>query len=315
MFSIKNGILKLSAVLLLVGLGFQYWPVVLRIQGAAPEEEIFIRMPFKDKKRLEYFFRDTCCLNAWAYTLLGSKPVSIHQYRKPSSLIQYFLFQADLKDIFLECCWPPNFRKICYFLNPEQVKIKWGWETLNKYFSRLHSSQFALCTYYGDEIVVLTVIDKVKLIRIVEEHQKDFRDVLTAQAIEPQELLDNKKLWYFIKSLNHDGLIGTVLGYGRDNAWLYRQYAGVDPNVRPLIPMWSDEEDRQLEAVNQKLLSFQPWDFSDLFYPTFMCDPESEETSELRKIYREEREKIIDYYAGKDIVEATLSLLNGHSER
>jgi hypothetical protein len=40
----------------------------------------------------------------------------------------------------------------------------------------------------------------------------------------------------------------------------------------------------------------------------FTCDPESEETKQLKSTYRKEREKIIQYFDGKDLVEAALSL-------
>ncbi len=40
-----------------------------------------------------------------------------------------------------------------------------------------------------------------------------------------------------------------------------------------------------------------------------MADPDSSETQALKKEFLEVRQKILDYYKGKDFFEATLSLL------
>lgn len=302
----------LLGALIFVWGGVQYWPVTVYISGSVPEEDITIRMPLKDKNRLDYFFRDVCFLNAWAYTLMGSKPMSIHQYTKPWAAARYLITHPEIKDILLECFWPPNFHEICYFLNPEQLRIKLGWDTLNKYIKKIPSSRFALCTYCskGKETVCLALIDKIKLVKTVERHLEDFQVVMQGQEIHLEDLLDDKKLYRFIKNLSHDGLIGTVLGFGRQNAWLFHKYHGMDPQVRPMVSMWFEEQDEQLQQLNQKIISFQPWDLNDLFYPPFACDPQSEETKQLKQTYHEEREKIVKYYEGKDVVEASLSLFN-----
>jgi hypothetical protein len=197
-------------------------------------------------------------------------------------------------------------------LNPEQFKIKSGWETLRKYIHYFPNSRFVSYEegpYNG--AVVLVIIDKIKLAEMVKRYVGDFQNVLQSQEIEPAALLIDEKVRLFVKNLDNDGLIGTVLGYGRDNAWLYNKYREMDLPEWPLVAPWSkDEEEALLEQLNKKDLSFQPWDLSDLFYPPFACDPNSEETKQLMQTYREEREKIIKYYEGKDVVEATLSLFN-----
>lgn len=264
-------------------------------------------MPSKDKKRLEWFFRNACFFNAWAYTLVGSKPISTHQYTKP-----WVAFRKVLKyaiAVFPDYAWPPNFREICYFLNPEQLKIKVGWETLNKYMDYFPNSRFSLFTYRDhSEIVGLVLIDKMKLIRIVKQNLADFQEILQMEGITPEELSNNETLHLFLRSLNNDGLLGTLLGFGRDNARLYQKYRNMDLQKRPMVAMWPGENDAWLERMNEKNLSFQSWQVSDLFYPLFVCDPQSEETEQLKQTYREEREKIMKYYEGKGVVEATLSL-------
>lgn len=268
-------------------------------------------MPLKDKKRLEYFFRDVCFLHEWAYTLMGSKPMSIYDYVKPWAAIRRVILHSGIKDILHQTFCPPRFHLICYLFNPEQLKLKLGWETLNKYIQQFPDSRFVLFSYpnSGDR-VCLALLDKVKIINVVKRNLSDFREVLESLSIEPEELSKNEKLYSFIFNLNNDCLIGSVLGFGRDNACLFDKYNKMNLDQWPLTSPWPDEESVNLEKLNQKEITFQPWDLSDLFYPQFACDPDSEETKQLRQTYRQEREEIIKYYEGKDVVEATLSLLN-----
>lgn len=284
----------------------------LYILGCSPEENFSIPMTLKDKKRLEYFFRDVCFLNAWAYTLLGSKPMSIHQYTKPLKAIRNVVFHPELSEILLTCFWPPDIQEICYLFNPEQLKIKNGWDALNKYIRRIHSNRFALFSFDKDDIVVLVLVDKIKLMEIVDNHSDDFKEILETQKISPQELMIEDNLYLFLKSIHSEGLLGTLLGFGRDNAWLFQKYkeTNLSPLDRPMNGAWEDQEKGYLEKICKKTRSFYPWDVSDLFYPPFACNPNSEETKEIKKRYEEDREKIIQYYQGKDIVEATLNLFN-----
>jgi hypothetical protein len=46
-----------------------------------------------------------------------------------------------------------------------------------------------------------------------------------------------------------------------------------------------------------------------LMYPTFMADINTEETKQLKLEYLQTREKILDFYKGKNFLEATLELL------
>lgn len=313
--TIKKLILGISTLLLLTWVGMQYWPVTVRIRGSTPEKDFSIRMPLKDKKRLEYFFRDVCFLHVWAYTLMGSKPISIHQYRAPWPAFQSAFKNLDLKDTFFQCLWPPDIYKISYLLNPEQLKGRLGAETLNKYMHYFPNSRFVLYTGLADDtLMTLMLADKTKVIKTVKQHLDDFQPALKRHGLKPDDLIDKDKLYTFLKydpdARNPTLFGGTLYGYGRNNAWLFSQYSEMAWDECPLAAPWPEEELENLEQLNKKTLSFQPWNLEDLFYPRFVCDPNSEETKQLKQTYQEEREKIVDYYRGKDIVEATLSLLN-----
>lgn len=290
-----------------------YWPITIRIESSCSEPQILIRMPFKDKRRLEYFFRDACFVNAWAYTMMGSKPMSTFQYTEPFAQVKKAFKHPRLKDFILDAFWPPNIREICWLFNPEQLKVKRGWEILNKYYKLYFpQSNLALFASHGKETTGLLIVNKNNLIKVVSEHLSDFEDVLQSQGITPEQLSNNENLDIFLKGLNEEDecIRGTILGFGRNNAWLYDQYSKMTVQEFPLVPMWPDEYEEWIESINKKEASFESWNFSDLFYPYFVCDPDSEETKKLKLTYLEDREKIIQHYSGKDVVEATLSLFN-----
>ncbi len=293
-----------SAILLFGWLVHENLPVQVNIHTGNPAQDFAIWMPRKDKKRLDYFFRETCFMGVWAYTLAGSKPMSIDQYIQPWTAFRRVVEHPDFWGILQLCFWPPHYKRIEYLLTPHQLKMKLGWETLQKQMKHFPDSRFVLNSYPRDDgFVIITLIDKIKLIDIVKKCHTDFEDLLLLQKIEPDDLIDGEKLVLFLDSLEHkgEGVIGTLLGYGRDNAWAYHRHA-------PLISAWADEQEAHLDKINNKILSFQPWDSSDLFYPRFVCDPMSEETKQLKQTYREERGEIIHYLEGKDLVEAMLSL-------
>lgn len=311
----KKLIFWIPIFFLLAWMGAQYRPVTIHIRGSTPEKDFSIRMPLKDKKRLEYFFRDVCFLHEWAYTLMGSKPVSVHQYTKPWAAFQYAIKNLNVKNTLVQCFWPPDIYKISYHLNPEQLKGQLGAATLNKYMHYFPDSKFVLYTgCHENTLMTLMLVDKIKVIKTVKQHLEDFQPTLKKHGLEPEDLIDKDKLYAFLKydpdDRNPDLFGGTLFGYGRDNAWLFSKYREMNSEEWPLTTPWPEEEFVNLEHLNQRTLSFQPWDLSDLFYPRFACDPLSEETRRLKQTYREEREKIIEYYQDKDVVEASLNLLN-----
>lgn len=241
---------------------------------------------------------------------MGSKPMSIHQYIQPRAAIQRIVHHPELTNILYQCFWPPDIHEIAHLFNPEQLKLKRGWETLNKYIQRFPMKRFSLFTLSSpdSEVVVIAIVDKIKLTQCVSQNFEDFQELL--QEVKPEELLEDNTMYSFLQKISHDGLIGTLLGFGRENAWLFHKCKKIkmSPSERPMQGVWQDEESDYLRHICLKCKSFQPWDVSDLFYPTFACDPLSEETKQLQQNYREERKKIIEYYQGRDVVKATLSL-------
>lgn len=305
----KKFILSATAFILIWEVA-QNWPTTVYVSGCPPAESFSIRMTKKDKKRLDYFFRDVCFLNTWAYTLLGSKPISINHYTKP--LIAFCRASNFIAADFYRSPFLPSFHELCYILNPVQLKIKWGLKTLEKYIHLFPNSRFALLSGESThkDSVWFALVNKSRLSDIINLHLDEFQGIFRELNMTPDELYANGNLKLFLDSLHDDRLIGIVLGYGRNNSAQYQKFREINAQEWPMVSMWADEDKQHEEKIYEKNLSFQPWDLSDLFYPYCACDPKSEETNQLKQTYRGEREKIVKYYEKKDVVEATLSLFN-----
>lgn len=109
-------------------------------------------------------------------------------------------------------------------------------------------------------------------------------------------------------------LIGLLLGYGANNARLFSE-SQQGKDVYSYIE-WGEEIDKQmLERLSLKthlwgvLWETEAEEVAALLYPTFIADPHSEETQQLKARYIKEREKIIAFYKDQNFLEATLSLL------
>jgi hypothetical protein len=108
-------------------------------------------------------------------------------------------------------------------------------------------------------------------------------------------------------------LIGIILGFGRNNAAYFQERQSMYPTVNMAI--WDDEIIMPiLRKQANKFFSFSQYDIEDMLLPMFVGYPDSEESQALKKEYWDVRNKLINYYHGKDFLEATLNLyMHGQS--
>ncbi len=244
-----------------------------------PYGEVFL--PLKDKKRIEYLFRELIIYHAAGYTLLGNKPVSFECVSKPVCKMDLLLL------------WHTFF--------PSNLKRYYAWKTWQKYEHLFNKGNFLIWSepspwIENGELIVIANNHQVK--QILQKHERDFALLKN---------LETKVL--FKESLqSHDGLLGILLGYGRTNSWLFYEKKNAQ-----LKSAFSDEINQLFENKKSALNFTLGWPIVGmaeiLMYPTFMADTNTEETKKLKSDYLDTREKILDYYKDKDFLEATLQLL------
>jgi hypothetical protein len=261
--------------------------VYVQVTGKIPSESFVISMPKKDKYRLEEFFRRYCILEEWAYTLIGVKPVTV----SVDSKMQFSL----------------------YAFAPRNLAAQSGWSIWGKYKHYFQHSKFCIFTDRkpsDPKQNFLVLVDRSQFNQVVQENANNFQSILHLDPCNPAQLLELANYQSFVYEVLRDNnfLLGIILGYGRENARLFQEYSQGKNIV--LEPIWDlAAMDQILDHWNRKSY-FEHWNLSDLFYPSFVSDKESEETRTLRDKYAKARETIVQYYEGKDFLEATFSLLN-----
>jgi hypothetical protein len=295
--------LFIGSCLLFFGWGLKQNQIVELVIPLGQGGQFSLTMPWKDKKSLDYFFQEMFALDDGLYTLFGSKPMSMISYTIP--------FSTASLGVFLDS------------LSPYNLRAYWGWKTWQKYQGLLANSNFLLWSEENpfwlrwwdppSPAVCILLAHKKQLQETVKNHHADFQAVLGKRIVTSAELLLEAKNKPFLKDVlkGHDGLIGTLFGYGRQNAWLFEQRnQGVKVD---LAPVW--EEDiyeffASRPTPNWVIYGFASENLSDVLgYPCFLANPDSEETKALKEGFLSCREKIIAHYKGKDVLATTLGLL------
>ncbi len=242
----------------------------------------------KEKKYLEKFFRYVIQRDDFGYTLIGSKPISFTCFVPPLS------FQS-LNIFYMSILW-------------SNIEIYIGWKTWLKYHRLLDKSRYYLWAeenyaFPGSMCIILANKPLVK--DIVEKYFSDFNQVLQTNKISGDALFkqaEEKPLFSEVLQ-GHEGLIGTLLGYGRDNSWRFQN------NDQSLT---DNEKQNKYNYACLKPSLFSNKDIeSFLLFPSFLADPHTEETVQLYASYERTRQLIIDYYSKRDFLQATLELLCG----
>ncbi|MCP5505727.1 MAG: hypothetical protein H7A38_02460 [Chlamydiales bacterium] len=250
-------------------------------------------MPEKDKKCLEKFFRCLILEDGMGYTLLGKKPVSLGAY-------QYLSTGINLENLYA-------------VLLPENRKLQKGWRIWSKYRHHFENPNFSIWVEQSPWIEnskIILLVNRKSFNRIVQKHASDFREIIEVSNL--TGILDEKTMRPLFKLglKGHEGLIGTLLGYGRNNAWLfYQRDQGKDVH---LSSAWENNLENYtiMSMIKNYLFSKRRNDLSiQLNYPSFVANLDSEETESLKNEYEETRQRILDHYRGKDFLETTLSLL------
>ncbi len=270
----------------------EYRPVEVNITTATGHSSI--RMSWKDKQRITYLFYKILIQNSGIYTLFGCKPTNVHWYIKP-------FVCSEGKQIFFESITFSNLRTaLC-------------WKTWEKYAYVMANSPYLLWAETSelrdhDFFVTIFLIDRKKFDETIQTYATDFQGVLDKSEMDGCMLLEEaqqKPLFMVLRE--HEGLVGTLLGYGRNNSWLFEERT--NGKQVPLVPVWDDSI---YEFLGNRPRGMLINDLSRVLgYPTFLADPNSTETKELKQQFMKARQQILDYYKGKDFLETTLSLLVG----
>ena len=279
--------------------------VRLQIPGSTGEN-FSILMPRKDRRNLEQLFYAMIREDA-GYTLFGAKPMHMFGFYTPLSTCKWSVFLDSI--------------------SPRNLRIYRGWKSWQNYQHLLKNSEFIFFaeknpffedSYEKNPAVSAFLINKKAADEAIQAHLADFQTVLNRKNLNFEQLILEAKNQSFFNDVlkGHQGLIGILFGYGRENAWLFEERS--HGKSVPMQHIWNSEVDefyQQRPYLAWKYLGICTNELSKVVgYPCFMANPDSLESKQLRQKFMQTREQIIDYYRGKDLLEATLVILtNGIS--
>jgi len=251
-----------------------------------------LNLPIKDRKKLAGLMQKLFAENSFAYTILGSKPVAWETYQNPLPLSNWTRFYNAFSE--------------------HNRTIRSGWKTWEKYKHLFPSAHlWAESPKCHPGLISILIVNEDRFNDVVNKHKKDFQEVLCREIVDGFQLIREAKHRSLMNEIleGHQGLIGIVLGYGRDNAW---QFLEGCKNRTAIGCVWTEEYSSFVEDAIGSNDTLTDYYLSHYSCPSFAGDPNSVESLILKTEYISTRQKIIDYYKDKDFLEATLSLLAGH---
>lgn len=236
------------------------------------------KIPLSERQQLETFLRQVIFESSFGFVLFGEKPMALEDF-------------LEIDDI------PQNFISNYYGLDYEikLFNLRLGIDVWKKYRHLFPSKKYHLAIERREDGTTVYLINQTAFARTFEKHKQDFVNVLGDDFTLEKliECITSEKYKVIEKLKRNAALLGTLLGYGRNNSWLYHDWLKLRKIkiVRPLSPFSKiPNPDLSIPVVP----------------PGFGCNPTSEETKELRRQYKKTRQRIYKAYQKGDFLEITL---------
>lgn len=254
-------------------------------------------IPKNDLKNIKFLFERLIFEHDFAYTVFGSKPMS-------------------LADISLEAPRDlPFYRKLkTQFFH---MRSKRCLNTWYKYKNEFNFKDFILLDKEEDLVncLVIVLINKKNLFDVLLKHEMIFKQEL-GDSFTPNsflKMLEKKEISLAGAIQKNQRLLGIMLGYGERNATLFQERF----NLMKAIAKRAKEELPEDEELTQKLkiMETQFSDFSELeedpIIPPlyFLADIFHPETIELKQKYENDRQKIKDLMKDPNFMDRVLNRL------
>lgn len=282
--------LVLTCFLLLIGLIFltyerSLYNIVSHQELLVIREKLRALSP-QEKQDLAFFVDQIVSFDSYPYTLVGYKPMSISN-----------VIVEDTED--LPFFWKEDFKR------PKYQTLKRGYLVWEKYQSLFPSKNLILTNYsfLGKGRKEIALICPKACINTIQENLDDFQEILGKACTSEEVLwiLTHPEHSDFHTMIDHTRLIGILLGFGRNNAYLYEQYRG--GVSRSVTGYWGAKQD-SLQMFSDEW----PWPGA-ILSPGFACDPTTEETQRLTKHYKKAKRIVRWTYFLRNKLEVTLALL------
>ncbi|MBU6382689.1 MAG: hypothetical protein KGR16_00005 [Verrucomicrobia bacterium] len=263
-----------------------HYNIVAHTELLAIREKLKALSP-QEKRDLAFFIDDVIFFDQYPYTLVGYKPMSICN-----------VIVEDSEDLL--AALRETFKK------PRQQMLMRGYLAWKKYQSLFPSKTHVMIDYslMGRGRRELAIICP-QLCRLkIQEHLSDFQEILGKPCTSEEvfQILTHPEHADFYRIVDHTRLVGILLGFGRNNAFLYEQHRGGPSRSAA----WHSRRSRQ---DSMQMFSNEWPRPGTLLGPDFACDPTTDETLQLKTHYNKARKIVRWSYFCRNNLEVTLALL------
>lgn len=253
-------------------------------------------IPLKDRSRLEAFFRILMLKEGGGYVLFGSKPAAFTTFSIPQnpSLGLYQILKYE----------------------HENMLIKEGWTTWEKYSDLFRSEQFVLKgqRINKDQFEVF-LINKKRFKETIDINLKEFQSILGNEIFSSdlleRYLTNDQSLFHHVHE--HHALLGMLLGFGVRNSRMFHETTQLrfeDPNAFGRHPLKKIQLPSKIFCQHSLKSVFKEKNhrkcYKFLYLPYFLADTNSEETKKLQDQYRKQQREIHQVYSEGNFLEITL---------
>lgn len=201
------------------------------------------------------------------------------------------------------------------------LTLKKGAEVFKKYQRCFSSQKFLTQIHENEDDLILILINKKNFRRTFNKYKKDFQQILGASITNKRLLSIIMKNEDFGDAINnHEALLGILLGYGRDNAWMFHHKKLILRKLRSFDISLREHGllEKEIANINEQLKPFSDEVAEkssalkkvDVSLPHFMAILNSEETQQLKKKYENDRKKIKKNLADQNTIDAILNRIN-----
>lgn len=260
--------------------------------------KVLSQMSHDELHCLGSFLRVLLFSDDFSYLLFGSKPVAATGFEKS-----------------------PPFRFSRSYLSRSDFEINKGLELFKKNQDFFSSKEIFVRISEDEEDHFVLMINKENLLRTLREHIKDFQQVLGPETTVERlfnQIIENEHLADVIKQ--HHALLGILLGYGRENAWLFHEKHAITLKMREFEPPLKKDDDalrKLFDEIDQMTTFFSEesheWKYvltsPRIHLPHFMADPTGPDTKKLKEQYGKERAAMRKRFSEQGHIEATFQKL------
>lgn len=289
----RKSAVVVSFLVIMIGLLFFIWPSRIN-------HPLLVLLASKnDRVALEVFFRRIVSKVDFGYTIFGSKPVSITGYFDP----------LPAENILVD--------------KGENGIIRDGWEVWKRFRFLFPMKDYLFLEEASDVVSTLTeiiLVNKLAFTETVNANLDLFRKVLRKEVSAEKMLAELEKGQTRLCDLlgRHEGLLGIVLGYGRENALLYQRRMELNiHNPWPQFSLSKITPKKGHQTLEEEIAFLRDLDVVEEHHmlrpielPAFFGIKESTESKELIEQYRATEAKILQFYYSKDFLKHTLTRLH-----